>query len=115
MQQMICSNCWELREVEPLRFLKGTDNQTLAALIKDLWVIDANRDPLSLFSADPSSVLTGVDFHQGYTQGQPGTECTFPPRLHARDVKGTSPSLGSLHSGAASYKILVYLGSKAHL
>lgn len=109
MQHMTCYNCWGSGEIEVLRFLKGMDNQTLAALMKDWWALAANRCPLSLLSADPSSVWTGVGFCQGHTQEQPGTECPLPPRLHAR-----RPPLGSLHSGAPSYKILVYLGSRAH-
>lgn len=101
-----CYNCWGPREIEPLRFLKGMDNQTLAALTKDWWALDANRGPLSLLSADPSSVWTGVGFCQSHTQEQPGTECPLQLRLHAR-----RPLLGSLHSGTPSYKILVYLST----
>lgn len=55
--------------------------------MKDCWALDANRGPLSLLSADPSSVWTGVGFCQGHTQEQPVTECPLPPRLHARDVE----------------------------
>lgn len=92
--------------MEPLRFLKGMDNQTLAALMKDWRALDANRGSLSSLSADPSGVWTGVGFCQDHTQEQPGTECPLPPRLHTR-----RPSSGSLHSGTPSYKILVYLST----
>lgn len=42
----VCYSYCRVREVEVLGFLNGMDNQTSTALMKDVWAIDTDQDPL---------------------------------------------------------------------